>query len=90
MHLLFGLDWGLVLPVTAILAPTDLALVSDIQANHVGDDDRPHYIISGEAGLNDGIAFPSVITAPLLISQGDGLPSGLDHSDLNWLLRDVL
>ena len=50
---------GLALLVAAILAPTDPVLASDIQVNHAGDDDRLRYAVSGEAGLNDGIAFPS-------------------------------
>ncbi|WP_208539656.1 cation:proton antiporter, partial [Pseudomonas aeruginosa] len=69
-HFLFGLDWGLALLVAAILAPTDPVLASDIQVNHAGDDDRLRYAVSGEAGLNDGIAFPFVIAALLLIGQG--------------------
>lgn len=73
-HFLFGLDWGLALLVAAILAPTDPVLASDIQVNHAGDDDRLRYAVSGEAGLNDGIAFPFVIAALLLIGQGGGLP----------------
>ena len=60
--------------VAAILAPTDPVLASDIQVNHAGDDDRLRYAVSGEAGLNDGIAFPFVIAALLLIGQGGGPP----------------
>ncbi len=89
-HFLFGLDWGLALLVAAILAPTDPVLASDIQVNHAGDDDRLRYAVSGEAGLNDGIAFPFVIAALLLIGQGGGLPGEFDRSGLDWLLRDVL
>ncbi|MCA4130941.1 cation:proton antiporter, partial [Pseudomonas aeruginosa] len=63
---------------------------SDIQVNHAGDDDRLRYAVSGEAGLNDGIAFPFVIAALLLIGQGGGLPGEFDRSGLDWLLRDVL
>ncbi|HBN9820567.1 sodium:proton antiporter [Pseudomonas aeruginosa] len=89
-HFLFGLDWGLALLVAVILAPTDPVLASDIQVNHAGDDDRLRYAVSGEAGLNDGIAFPFVIAALLLIGQGGGLPGEFDRSGLDWLLRDVL
>ncbi|MCR3874427.1 cation:proton antiporter, partial [Pseudomonas aeruginosa] len=89
-HFLFGLDWGLALLVAAILAPTDPVLASDIQVNHAGDDDRLRYAVSGEAGLNDGIAFPFVIAALLLIGQGGGLPGEFDRSGLEAIDPDTL
>lgn len=66
-HYLFGLSWGLSLLIAAILSPTDPVLASLVQVSHAGDEDRVRYAISGEAGLNDGIAFPFVIAALLVL-----------------------
>jgi NhaP-type Na+/H+ or K+/H+ antiporter len=87
-HFGLGLDWGLALLVAAILSPTDPVLASLVQVSHAGDVDRLRYAISGEAGLNDGIAFPFVVLALLLIAQGQALPQ-LDEV-LRWLLSDVV
>lgn len=66
--LLAGLGvWGLGLPLGAavllgaILAPTDPVLASEVQLRHAGDRDRLRRALSGEAGFNDGTAFPFVL-----------------------------
>lgn len=87
-HLGLGLDWGVALLVSAILSPTDPVLASLVQVSRAGDVDRLRYAISGEAGLNDGIAFPFVIAALLLIAQGQALPQLGDV--LRWLLSDIV
>ncbi|QGA50222.1 cation:proton antiporter [Pseudomonas brassicacearum] len=84
LHYLFGLSWGVSMLIGAILAPTDPVLAALVQVNDARDKDRVRFGLSGEAGLNDGTAFPFVILG-LLILREDG--SGfLD----DWLLRDVL
>jgi NhaP-type Na+/H+ or K+/H+ antiporter len=45
----------------AILAPTDPVLASDVQVEDSGDRDRLRFGLTGEAGLNDGTAFPFVM-----------------------------
>ncbi|WJN57397.1 sodium:proton antiporter [Pseudomonas sp. SO81] len=87
-HFALGLDWGLALLVSAILSPTDPVLASLVQVSRAGDVDRLRYAISGEAGLNDGTAFPFVMLALLLIAQGQALPQ-LDDV-LRWLFSDIL
>ncbi|MDG9924226.1 MULTISPECIES: sodium:proton antiporter [unclassified Pseudomonas] len=87
-HLWLGLDWGLALLVAAILSPTDPVLASLVQVSRAGDVDRLRYAISGEAGFNDGIAFPFVVLALLLIADQSALPPTGDL--LRWLLVDVL
>jgi NhaP-type Na+/H+ or K+/H+ antiporter len=87
-HFGLGLDWGLALLVSAILSPTDPVLASLVQVSRAGDVDRLRYAISGEAGLNDGTAFPFVMLALLLIAQGQALPQ-LDDV-LRWLFSDIL
>jgi len=56
---LLHLPVGAALLLGAILAPTDPVLASDVQVTHPGDRDRLRFSLTGEAGLNDGTAFPS-------------------------------
>jgi sodium/hydrogen antiporter len=51
----------------AILAPTDPVLASSVTVGHAQDNDRLRYALSGEAGLNDGAAFPFVMLGLLLL-----------------------
>jgi NhaP-type Na+/H+ or K+/H+ antiporter len=60
-----------------ILAPTDPVLASDVQVEHPGDRDRLRFMLSGEAGLNDGTAFP-------FIMLGLGLMSLHELGDFGW------
>lgn len=64
-HYVLGLDAALSLLLGAILAPTDPVLAGAVSVNDAGDHDRLRYGLSGEAGLNDGMAFPFVILALL-------------------------
>src|SRR5687768_15687629 len=59
--LLLGLPFGAAILLGAILAPTDPVLASDVQTAHPGDRDRLRFSLTGEAGLNDGTAFPFVM-----------------------------
>lgn len=56
-----GMSWGAAILLGAILAPTDPVLASDVQLEHPGDRDRLRFGLTGEAGLNDGTAFPFVM-----------------------------
>lgn len=84
LHYLLGLSWGVSMLIGAILAPTDPVLAALVQVNDARDDDRVRFGLSGEAGLNDGTAFPFVILGLLMLRE-DG--SGFFGE---WLLRDVL
>lgn len=66
----FAVAIGLALPVAllpvalllgAILAPTDPVLASDVQVIHEPDAEPVRFSLTGEAGLNDGTAFPFVM-----------------------------
>jgi len=73
--LLFDLPVGLAVLLGAILAPTDPVLASDVQVSDPGDADRLRFSLTGEAGLNDGAAFPFVMLGLGLIGLhelGDG------------------
>ena len=85
LHYAFELSWGASVLIGSILAPTDPVLASLVQVNDARDDDSVRFGLSGEAGLNDGIAFPFVILGLLLV-QHDGNPGWLG----DWVLRSVL
>ena len=85
LHYLFGLGWGVSLLIGAMLAPTDPVLAALVQVNDARDDDRVRFGLSGEAGLNDGTAFPFVILGLLMLREDNS--SGLL---MEWTLRNVL
>lgn len=62
-HVVFGISVSAALLLGAVLAPTDPVLASAVAVNDADDKDRMRYGISGEAGLNDGMAFPFVVLA---------------------------
>jgi NhaP-type Na+/H+ or K+/H+ antiporter len=69
-HFALDLPWGAALLLGAVLAPTDPVLASAIAIENASDHDRMRYGLSGEAGLNDGLAFPFVVLALLWVEQG--------------------
>jgi sodium/hydrogen antiporter len=62
-HFLLGLDVAMSLLLGAVLAPTDPVLANAVSVNSAADHDRVRFGLSGEAGLNDGMAFPFLIFA---------------------------
>ena len=66
---------GMALPVAlllgAILAPTDPVLASDVQVSHAHDGEPVRFSLTGEAGLNDGTAFPFVMLGLGLMGAHD-------------------
>ena len=83
--LLLGLPLGAAVLLGAMLAPTDPVLASDVQVSNPGDRDSVRFGLTGEAGLNDGIAFPFVLLGLGLLGVYDlGTHGG------RWLLKDVL
>lgn len=71
-RLAFDLPWPLAVLLGAVLAPTDPVLASSLTVASAGDRDRLRYGLSGEAGLNDGAAFPFVVLG--LSWAAHGLP----------------
>lgn len=55
------LPLGAAVLLGAVLAPTDPVLASDVQVADPHDRDRLRFGLTGEAGLNDGAAFPFVM-----------------------------
>ncbi|MEO7962466.1 MAG: cation:proton antiporter, partial [Gemmatimonadaceae bacterium] len=84
-HVAFGADIATALLLGAILAPTDPVLASAVSVEGAADHDRLRYALSGEAGLNDGMAFPFVILA-LEWSHFEARGFWL----VEWLLREIV
>jgi sodium/hydrogen antiporter len=80
-----GLSWGAAVLLGAILAPTDPVLASDVQVTHASDRDRLRFGLTGEAGLNDGTAFPFVMLGLGLLGLHD-----LGAGGWRWLAVDVV
>jgi NhaP-type Na+/H+ or K+/H+ antiporter len=88
-HYLMGLSWGLAVLTGAILAPTDPVLASLVQVNNSRDSDHVRYGLSGEAGFNDGTAFPFVVFGLLLIEQETLAPGWVGEWALHRLVWAV-
>ena len=58
---LLGLSLGAAVLLGALLAPTDPVLASDVQVSDEHDAEPVRFSLTGEAGLNDGAAFPFVM-----------------------------
>ncbi len=80
-----GLPLGAAVLLGAILAPTDPVLASDVQVENPTDQDRLRFGLTGEAGLNDGTAFPFVMLGLGLMGLHE-----LGIGGWRWLVVDVL
>ena len=80
-----GLSLGAAIVLGAILAPTDPVLAGDIGVGPPGDEEEsePNFSVTGEAGLNDGLAFPFLLLGLFVAAEG-----GLDWLG-EWALADV-
>ncbi|EIK96628.1 sodium/hydrogen exchanger family protein [Pseudomonas sp. M47T1] len=85
-HYGLQLPWGLSALLGAMLAPTDPVLAAMVQVTNAQDFDRVRYGLSGEAGLNDGVAFPFVILGLMMID-----PPALGLPELGtWALKNLV
>lgn len=85
-HYLLDLSWGVSILLGAMLSPTDPVLAGLVQVNSAQDSDRLRFGLSGEAGLNDGTAFPFVIFALLFLTHGSSDWNWVQH----WALKNLL
>ena len=80
-----GLPIGAAVLLGAIVAPTDPVLATDVQIRHASDRDRLRFILTCEAGINDGSAFPFVMLGLGLLGLHE-----IGDLGLRWVLVDVL
>jgi NhaP-type Na+/H+ or K+/H+ antiporter len=80
-----GLPLGAAVLLGGILAPTDPVLASDVQVAGPTDRERLRFSLTGEAGLNDGSAFPFVMLGLGLLGLHELGPFGL-----RWVAIDVV
>lgn len=73
--------------LAAALSPTDPVLAADVQVGPPGEADEQHdkFLLTAEAGFNDGLAFPFVYLAILLATLPD---FGVVMED--WVLDKLL
>lgn len=83
--LVMGLPPGAAILLGGILAPTDPVLASDVQVERPTDRDRLRFSLTGEAGLNDGTAFPFVMLGLGLLGVHE-----IGAWGWRWLGMDVL
>lgn len=78
-----GLPLAAAVVLGAALAPTDPVLAGDIGVGPPGEENErePHFAVTAEAGLNDGLAFPFIAL---------GLFLALDDRGGNWVLEWIL
>ena len=84
-HWWLGLPIGAAILLGGILAPTDPVLASDVQLAEPGDRDKLRFSLTGEAGMNDGSAFPMVMLGLGLL----GL-HGLGAGGWRWVAVDIV
>lgn len=82
---LLGLPWGAAVLLGAVLAPTDPVLASDVQIRQPDDRDRLRFSLTGEAGFNDGAAFPFVMLGLGMLGLRD-----LGEWGWQWVAVDVV
>lgn len=91
-YYVFSLSLGAALLLGAVLAPTDPVLASSVQVgppNH-GEEDKPRFTLTAEAGLNDGLAFPFVYLA-ITIAEHFGTADTVTFDLLlDWFSKDVV
>lgn len=82
---LLGLPLGAAVLLGAVLAPTDPVLAGDVQIKNTSDDDQLRFSLTGEAGFNDGTAFPFVMLGLGLLGLRE-----LGDYGWRWLALDVV
>lgn len=80
-----GFSLGAAVLLGAVLAPTDPVLASEIQVQHQDDRDKLRYALTGEAGLNDGAAFPFIMLGLGLMGVHD-----IGTGGTRWIAVDLL
>lgn len=82
---LFGLSVGGAILLGAVLAPTDPVLAAEVEVDSPSDQDRLRFSLTGEAGFNDGTAFPFVMLGLGLLGLHD-----LGAAGWRWATIDLV
>ena len=82
---LFAMPLGVALLLGAVLAPTDPVLASDVHVADEHDAEPVRFSLTGEAGLNDGTAFPFVMLGLGIMGSHE-----LGAYGWRWLTIDVI
>lgn len=82
---LLDISVGAAVLLGAVLAPTDPVLASDVQVEHEHDAEPVRFSLTGEAGLNDGTAFPFVMLGLGLLGHHE-----LGPAASRWIAVDLL
>lgn len=80
-----GLPLAAAVLLGALLAPTDPVLASDVQVKSEHDAEPVRFSLTGEAGLNDGTAFPFIMLGLGLMGAHD-----LGTYGWRWLAVDLV
>lgn len=80
-----GLPLGAAVLLGAVLAPTDPVIASDVQVADEHDAEPVRFSLTGEAGLNDGTAFPFVMLGLGLVGAHE-----LGTAGWRWVTVDLI
>lgn len=86
-HLAFALAGPAALLLGAVLAPTDPVLADEVQVEHSRDKRPLRRSLTGEAGFNDGSAFPFVLLA---VGLADASLHDLGTGLWRWMAIDLV
>lgn len=87
VYTVLGLSFWAAMLIGAIVTPTDPVVASSIVQGKVAEDNLParvRHLLSGESGANDGLAYPFVFLAILMIQEPPG------QAVFQWITRVVL
>ena len=79
------LPLGAAILLGAIIAPTDPVLAGEVQVRHHDDTDQLRYAVTGEAGFNDGAAFPFVMLGLGLLGLHE-----IGNFGWTWFAKDLM
>lgn len=86
-YAVLGMSFWAAMLVGAVVTPTDPVVASSIVQGQVAENNLPsrvRYLISGESGSNDGLAYPFVFLAILMMEHPPG------QAILEWVTRIIL
>ena len=87
VYAVLGLSFWSAMLIGAIITPTDPVVASSIVQGQVANNNLParmRHLLSGESGSNDGLAYPFVFLAILMLQEPQG------QAILQWVTRIIL